>query len=171
MSTAGSTAAGEVREWRRNWIINGELPRELRSTHPTKQWLGWVHVLLAVVVALQVAASSFYDEQASNTVWAFLNWFMAIGVLSAVAVSGVRWRGSAAPGVSARRSSTVLFAASILLLLLFFEQWRFNVAFFQAGGELLRGPRLLLWLVVDVLFVLINTAVGTHLLRGSRMAR
>ena len=139
--------------------------------HPTKQWLGWVHVLLAAVVAVQVAASSFYDEQASNTVWAFLNWFMAIGVLSAVAVSGVRWRGSAAPGVSARRSSTVLFAASILLLLLFFEQWRFNVAFFQAGGNLLRGPRLLLWLVVDVLFVLINTAVGTHLLRGSRMAR
>ena len=126
--------------------------------HLAKQWLGWIHVLLAAVVAVQVVASSFYDEQASKTVWAFLNWFMAIGVLSAVAVSGVRWRGSAAPGVSARRSSTVLLAASILLALLFFEQWRFNVAFFQTGGVLL-------------LFVLINTAVGMHLLRGSRMAR
>ena len=65
----------------------------------------------------------------------------------------------------------MLLAASILLLLLFFEQWRFNIAFFQAGGELLRGLRLHLWFIVDVLFVLINIAVGMYLLRESRMAR
>lgn len=139
--------------------------------HLAKQWLGWIHVLLAAIVAVQLVASYFYDEQASNAVWAFLNWFMAIGVASAVAVSGMRWRGSAALGVSVRRISTVLFAASILLLLLFFEQWRFNIAFYQAGGELLSGLRLHLWFIVDVLFVLINTAVGMYLLRESRMAR
>ena len=139
--------------------------------HSAKQWLGWIHVLLAAAVAVQLLASYFYDEQASNAVWAFLNWFMAIGVVSAAAVGAVRWRNSGALGVSARRSSTVLLAASILLLLLFFEQWRFNVAFFQAGGELLRGLRLHLWFIVDVLFVLINTAVGVYLLRESRMAR
>ena len=125
---------------------------------------------MALVVVVQFAASYFYDEQASNAVWAFLNWFMAVSVVSAVAVSSLRWRGAAASGAAARKTSAVLLGASVLLLLLFFEQWRFTAAL-RAVGEVPQGLRLLLWLVVDLLFVLINAAVGMHLLRESRMAR
>ena len=50
--------------------------------------------MLALAVAIQFVASWFYDQDVSNDVWAFLNWFMAIGVIAAVAFSYERWRGT-----------------------------------------------------------------------------
>ena len=138
--------------------------------HSAKQWLGWGMLLLASVVVVQVAASNFQEEQASDAVWAFLNWFMAVSVVSAVAVSYLRWRGATATGADTRNASAVLLAASVLLLLLFFEQWRFTAGL-RADGEVPQGLRLQLWLAVDLLFVLINAVVGMYLLREFRVAR
>ena len=135
------------------------------STHRS---FGWIHAVLALAVAIQFVASWFYDQDVSNDVWAILNYFMAIGVIAAVAFSYERWRGTDASDAGARRSSTAMLIASVVLVPLYFEQWRFSWTFFQAGGEVLPGFRLLLWEVVDTLFILVNAAVGRYLLRGSR---
>ena len=61
------------------------------STHRS---FGWIHAVLALAVAIQFVASWFYDQDVSNDVWAILNYFMAIGVIAAVAFSYERWRGT-----------------------------------------------------------------------------
>ena len=130
----------------------------------TKLIFGWSHVVLAVAVGLQFVASAIYDDDAVSDVWVVLNWLMAIGVISALVFSYLQWRSALKSDQLELISANVMMIASVVLFLTYFEQW-FNWTVFKDASDEAASFRLLLWVLIDVLFVVVNGAVGIRLLR------
>lgn len=130
-----------------------------------RHWFGFFHVAVASAVAVQVLVSDSYDADLSDTVWLVLNWLMAVAVITAVVFSYRRWRGTDASARGARVIPSVMLVASTLLLVLYFEQWQSEAGVATAALSELRR---VMWLIIDILFVVINATVGIQLLRGWR---
>lgn len=129
-----------------------------------KRVFGYIHIVLGLVVAAQFLASEIYDGDAVGQVWDVLNYFMAIGVIAALVFSYLRSREADRADMSEWIASSVMLIASAALFLLYFEQW-FAWTVFKDAGDELGEARTMVWIVIDVMFPIVNIIVGSHLLR------
>ncbi len=130
-----------------------------------KMLFGSIHIILGLAVAVQFLASEIYDGDAVAQVWDILNYFMAIGVIAALVFSYLRSREADRSDMSEWIASTVMLIASAALFLLFIEQW-FAWTVFKDAGDELGDSRSLVWIMIDVMFPIVNIIVGSYLLRS-----
>ena len=126
-----------------------------------KRVFGYAHVALGLAVAGQFIASPTYDVATSTDVWDAMSFAMAAGAATALAVSLMRvWRAGRLPDW---RATTMLIASGGLFLLFFrlWLSWEVYDAVETPPWEI----RLLLWYLIDVLFVIVSITVGRYLLR------
>ncbi len=124
---------------------------------------------IALVVAVHFVASPFYEEWVdAGLVWDVVNWFMAVAVMVALVVHFIR------KAVLGRRQAdgavtleyleiNLLFYATVLLALWFFWNWVDNLT---VGADPQGDTHLLIWALVDPLFVLIVGVTARRLWRG-----
>ena len=127
---------------------------------------GYVHIVLGVAIALQFLASEMYDDELVIEVWDVLDFFMAIGVIAALVFSYLRSRAADSSDLREWVASTAMFISAGVLFLLFFEQW-FAWEIFRDTDDEPGDFRGLLWVTIDVLFVVVNIVVGGYLLRSN----
>ena len=130
-----------------------------------KRVFGYIHIILGLAVAVQFLASEIYDGDAVGQVWDILNYFMAIGVIAALVSSYLRSREADRSDMSEWIASSVMLIASAALFLLYFEQW-FAWTVFKDAGDELGDSRSLVWIMIDVMFPIVNIIVGSYLLRS-----
>ncbi len=131
-----------------------------------KRAFGYIHIILGLAVALQFLASEIYDGDAVGQVWDVLNYFMAIGAIAALVFSYLRSREADRSDMSEWIASSVMLIASAALFLLYFEQW-FAWTVFKDAGDELGEARTMVWIVIDVMFPIVNIIVGSYLLRNA----
>ena len=127
---------------------------------------GYIHIILGLAVAVQFLASEIYDGDAVGQVWDVLNYFMAIGAIAALVFSYLRVRDADGSDIKEWVASSAMLIASAALFLLYFEQW-FAWTVFKDAGDELGEMRSLVWIVIDVMFPIVNIIVGSYLLRSS----
>ncbi len=121
-------------------------------------------VLLAVAVGVHFVVTEtelYADATKGYSLWAIFDWFMAPGILIALAASLI-WklemgRGEAGEsGLVSYIETNVLFYAALALTLLFFSNW---------FASLMAAPieRSLVWVAVDTATVAVVGAVGFRL--------
>ncbi len=132
-----------------------------------KRAFGYIHIILGLAVAVQFLASEIYDGDAVVQVWDILNYFMAIGVIAALVFSYLRSREADRAVMSEWIASSVMLIASAALFLLYFEQW-FAWTVFKDAGDELGEARTMVWIVIDVMFPIVNIIVGGYLLRSTQ---
>lgn len=130
-----------------------------------KRAFGYIHIILGLAVAVQFLASEIYDGDAVGQVWDILNYFMAVGVIAALVFSYLRSREADRSDMSEWIASSVMLIASAALFLLYFEQW-FAWTVFKDAGDELGESRSLVWIMIDVMFPIVNIIVGSYLLRS-----
>ena len=130
-----------------------------------KRAFGYIHIVLGLAVAVQFLASEIYDDDAVGQVWEILNYFMAIGVIAALVFSYLRSREANRSDMSEWIASSVMLIASAALFLLYFEQW-FAWTVFKDAGDELGESRSMVWIMIDVMFPIVNIIVGSYLLRS-----
>ena len=122
---------------------------------------GVIHLALAAAFGIQFVASPLYD---SVTVWLVLDWFVAVGVITGVVFSYIRWMNARQSDHGERVGSGFMLIGSVAVFLMFYEQW-FTTRLFPLDNEAWVEDRInLWWQVVTVAFVLVSTQVGGHLL-------
>lgn len=131
-----------------------------------KRAFGYIHIILGLAVALQFLASEIYDGDAVGQVWDVLNYFMAIGAIAALVFSYLRSREADRSDMPEWIASSVMLIASAALFLLYFEQW-FAWTVFKDAGDELGEARTMVWIVIDVMFPIVNIIVGGYLLRNA----
>ena len=129
-----------------------------------KRLLGYVHILLGLAVAGQFVASPTYDVTTSTDVWDAMSFAMAVGTATALVVSLMRIR--EAGKLPDWRATTMLIAAASLFLL-FFRLW-LSWEVYDSAETPPWEIRLLLWYLIDVLFVIVSITVGRYLLRTAK---
>ena len=130
-----------------------------------KRAFGYIHIILGLAVAVQFLASEIYDDDAVGQVWDILNYFMAIGVIAALMFSYLRSREADRSDMSEWIASSVMLIASAALFLLYIEQW-FAWTVFKDAGDELGESRSMVWIMIDVMFPIVNIIVGSYLLRS-----
>ena len=131
-----------------------------------KRLFGYVHIVLGLAVAVQFLASEIYDDDAVVQVWDILNYLMAIGVVAALVFSYLRSREADRSDMSEWVASSAMLIASAALFLLFIEQW-FAWTVFKDPGDELGESRSMVWIMIDVMFPIVNIIVGSYLLRSN----
>lgn len=133
-----------------------------------KKTFGVIHLLLAAAFGVQFVAAPLYDSVA---VWLVLDWLVAVGVVTGVVFSNMRWVNARQSDHGERIGSGVMLVGSVAVLLMFFEQW-FTTRLFPVDNEAWVEDRInLWWQVVTVAFVVISTQVGAHLLGIWRLTK
>ncbi len=127
---------------------------------------GYIHIILGLAVAVQFLASEIYGGDAVGQVWDILNYFMAIGAIAALVFSYLRVRDADGSDIKEWVASSAMLIASAALFLLYFEQW-FAWTVFKDAGDELGEARSLGWIVIDVMFPIVNIIVGSYLLRNA----
>ena len=130
-----------------------------------KRAFGYIHIILGLAVAVQFLASEIYDGDAVGQVWEILNYFMAIGVIAALVFSYLRSREADRSDMPEWIASSVMLIASAALFLMYFEQW-FAWTVFKDAGDELGESRSMVWIMIDVMFPIVNIIVGSYLLRS-----
>ena len=129
-----------------------------------KRLFGYAHILLGLAVAGQFVASPTYDVETSSDVWDVMSFAMAVGAAAALVFSLMRVR--EAGKLPDWRATTMLIAAASLFLL-FFRLW-LSWEVYDSAETPPWEIRLLLWYVIDVMFVIVSITVGRYLLRSTR---
>ena len=130
----------------------------------TKIIFGYVHLGLALIVAVQFLASPMYGGDLNGTIWDLVSIGMAVGVVASLVFAMMRLRAESGAGNS---GAQVMLIASIALFLLFFRLF-FSSQVFDSVERLPFEFRLMMWYGIDVLFVIVNLYVGRYLLRSAR---
>lgn len=124
--------------------------------------LGAYAMLTAAAVGAHFVVTPLYDDGSTGfPVWKVFNWFMAPGVLVALAAGVIgklrleRGEGGA-PDAARALGANVLFYASMVLALWFFWNW---------FGDLMSRGDAAMWAFIDPLFVLVVGAGGFRLWR------
>ena len=129
-----------------------------------KRLCGYALIVLGLAVAGQFVASPTYDVETSSDVWDAMSFAMAAGAATALVVSLMRIR--EAGKLPDWRATTMLIAAASLFLL-FFRLW-LSWEVFDSDETPPWEIRLLMWYVIDVLFVMVSITVGRYLVRTAR---
>lgn len=127
--------------------------------------LGYAHIGLAAVVAAQFLADPILSDDTARNVWNVVNWLMAVGALSALVSSYIRWRASVNAEGREQTVATVMVVSAVLLALAFFENW-FSSSLFVAAGEEIQDEAYSARALINPAFVVISTVVGLRLLRN-----
>ena len=126
---------------------------------------GYVHVILAVLVAVQFLGGEIRADDVVARDWETLNYFMALGAIAALIFSYLRARDADKLDLQEWVASSAMLIASSVLFLMYFEQWFASEVFKDADDEL--GEfRSIIWIAVDVMFPIVNIIVGSYLLRS-----
>ena len=126
---------------------------------------GYVHVIVAVLVAVQFLGGEIRADDVVARDWETLNYFMAVGAIAALIFSYLRARDADKLDLQEWIASSAMLIASSVLFLMYFEQWFASEVFKDADDEL--GEfRSIIWIVVDVMFPIVNIIVGSYLLRS-----
>ena len=122
-------------------------------------------VLLAVVIAVNFIITPLYHPGGDEpfTVWEILNWFMAVGMVIALAASYVDKRrvdGDASADVKRYIEANVVFYATVVVFLLYFWNW-FSLLSpnNQADGQF--------WAVIDTLMPVVLGVIGCRMFRST----
>lgn len=127
-----------------------------------KRMFGVAHLVLAVAVGIHLLVGPLYE---STQVWKALDWFIATGVIAAVAFAYIRWTGTMSSDHGKRIGSGAMLIGAVALLLWFFEQWFTTRLFTENGDAALISDRInLWWQFVTMLFVIVSGDVGMWLL-------
>ena len=115
---------------------------------------------MAAAVLFHFVLSRFYeDAMDSLSLWHVLNWFMAFGVLIALAVTYLHKRDTG-PDADTFVCVNVAFYAAAALAILFFWNW---VADLTVGEDGQSQTRRLFWVIINTLLVLLLGALSAHL--------
>ena len=126
---------------------------------------GYVHVIVAALVAVQFLGGEIRADDVVARDWETLNYFMAVGAIAALIFSYLRARDADKLDLQEWIASSAMLIASSVLFLMYFEQWFASEVFKDADDEL--GEfRSIIWIVVDVMFPIVNIIVGSYLLRS-----
>ena len=128
-----------------------------------KRVFGYVHIAMALIVAVQFLASPMYGGDLNDEIWDAVSIMMAVGVVAALVFAAMRIREESESGVWGSR---VMLIATIALFLLFFRLF-FSSQVFESDEKPPYEFRLLMWYGIDVFFVIVNLFMGRYLLRGS----
>lgn len=132
----------------------------------TKRLIAAYLLIVAVAVAIHFVAESIYpDTVDGGEIWQFLNWFMAVSVLVTLrlrfdAMAGLDRESSTKADIKDYISTNVAFFASVLLTLWYFWNWFDSLA---SGSEPQDTVRLVVWTLIDPLFVILTGATGREL--------
>lgn len=130
-------------------------------------------MLVAVVVAAHFILTPFYQDVMNiDRMWFVLNWFMAAASIIALVVNYHRYKATGAQsgdGAVDRQYLKVNAAllSSLLLVIWFFWNW-FDDLTVASGSQ--SDIRLIMWSIIDPLFVLVTGATGLHVWRFGRVA-
>ncbi len=134
-----------------------------------KKALGGILALIALAVVAHYAVGELYGGllPQPGLVWDILNWFMAGGVLVALACQyrarRALARGPGSRGVNGEYLTTnLLLFAAIVLTLWFFRNWFDNLI---VGAGTQEDTILFIWQIVNPLFVLVTGATAAQLWR------
>ena len=127
--------------------------------------LGYAHVGLAVVVAVQFLADPILSDDTARSVWNVVNWLMAVGALSALVISYIQWRASVSADGREQTVATVMVVSAVLLALAFFENW-FSSSLFASVGEGMQDDAYSAGALINPAFVVVSAVVGLRLLRN-----
>ncbi len=125
----------------------------------------------SIVVAAHFILTPFYqDTMDIDRMWFVLNWVMAVAAVIALIVNYHRYRvtdAQSADGVVNRQylQVTVALFASLTLVIWFFWNW-FDDLTIGSGSQ--SDIRLIMWSIIDPLFVLVTGATGLHVWRFGR---
>ena len=115
---------------------------------------------MAAAVLFHFVLSPFYEDAPDSlSLWHVLNWFMAFGVLIALAVTYLHKRDT---GPDADTNTFVCvnaaFYAPTALAILFFWNWVDDLTVGEDGQT-----RRLFWVIINTLFVLLLGVLSAHL--------
>lgn len=128
-----------------------------------KKLFGYIHIILGAAVAVQFLLSEVFPDDFVGDVWTILNYLMAVGVVAALFFSYLRARDANGSDLKEWIASSAMLIASAALFLMYIEQW-FAWELFKDEGD--GGDfRLMVWILVDVSFPIVNIIVGRYLLR------
>ena len=126
---------------------------------------GYVHVILAVLVAVQFLGGEIRADDVVARDWETLNYFMAAGAIAALIFSYLRARDADKSDLQEWIASSAMLIASSVLFLMYFEQW-FAWEVFKDADDELGEFRSIIWIAVDVMFPIVSIIVGSYLLRS-----
>ena len=126
---------------------------------------GYVHVIVAVLVAVQFLGGEIRADDVVGRDWETLNYFMAVGAIAALIFSYLRARSTDKSDLREWIASSAMLIASSVLFLMYFEQW-FAWEVFKDADDELGEFRSIIWIAVDVMFPIVNIIVGSYLLRS-----
>ena len=118
-------------------------------------------IALAAAVAVNFVVTPLYHPGGDEpfTVWEILNWFMAVGMVIALAASYVE-KSRVGGSVDLKRyvEANVLFYAAVALFLVFFWNWFSDLS---PNNE----PDGQYWVIVDTLMPIVMGVAGCRMLR------
>ena len=124
-------------------------------------------VVTAVAVAVNLILTPVYhDGSEEYPVWKVLNWFMAAGVVAALAVSFLRRRAldeASASSLEYVRTAAVFYGA-VALTMLFFWEWFWTLNPDSETGDAVTS-HLVYFPITDALYTVVALAVGRYLWR------
>ena len=126
---------------------------------------GYVHVIVAALVAVQFLGGEIRADDVVARDWETLNYFMAVGAIAALIFSYLRARDADKLDLQEWIASSAMLIASSVLFLMYFEQW-FAWEVFKDADDELGEFRSIIWIAVDVMFPIVNIIVGSYLLRS-----
>ena len=121
-------------------------------------------VLLAVVIAVNFIVTPLYHPGGDEpfTVWEILNWFMAVGMVIALAAGYADKRRVDADGSADLKrclEANTLFYGTVALFILFFWNWFGSLSpNNEADGQY--------WAVIDTLMPIVLGVTGCRMWRG-----
>ena len=123
-------------------------------------------VLLAAAVAINFIITPLYHPGGDEpfTVWEILNWFMAVGMVIALAASYVDKRrvdGDGSADIRRYIGANVVFYAAVALFLLYFWNW---FSLLSPNNE----PDGQFWVVIDALMPIVLGVTGCRLFGSAR---
>ena len=130
-----------------------------------KQLLAVFLLVTGLAVALNLILTPVYhDGAAEYPVWRVMNWFMAVGVLAALAVGYLRKRDLGSDGTSTIEYLRVnaAYYGAIVLTTLFFWEWFWTLNPGSETGDAVTS-HLIYFPIVDSLYVVLALATGRHL--------
>ena len=130
-----------------------------------KRAFGYIHIILGLAVAVQFVMSEINPEDTVFRIWGVLNYLMAIGAIAALVFSWMRARETDKSDLQEWVASSVMLISAAAMFLLFFEQW-FAWTVFKDADDELGDFRSMVWIVIDVMFPIVNVTVGSYLLRS-----
>ena len=122
-------------------------------------------VLLAAVVAVNFIVTPLYHPGGDEpfTVWEILNWFMAVGMVIALADSYVEKRrvdGDGSADLKRYLEANAVFYGAVAVFILFFWNWFSSLSpNNEADGQF--------WAVIDTLMPIVMGVMGCRMFRHS----